>query len=358
MSSYSLARALYEERGAAGSSWSARVALAAVGADRVAAHLTHWATRPKPSASVARVDEVAAPVASAPRVEAPVHKHSKTALSLGAAAVDTVVLAGPLAYLHAQRRKYVVGDLPTSVTPERFKQLTKMSWRGAVLDTASRASMRTAYFGVSTALDPYDRDIGAAASVVIGAPLASLVGVPTTQCGTHGKNVRLSARPPHGAFSGVWKTMRAEGLYVAAAEAVNRAVRHGLEMGADIPADTREGAQFGASTLAGALGGASAAAVSHSANCQAAWLQLVKRGALPERFGLPSSWPPVFQKNAIRAFGPRAAIGMLTGVVAANVREAVAAHLTTPPPPTPATTVAGPATPLRQVRGPVAVAAA
>jgi hypothetical protein len=261
-------------------------------------------------------------------------KTSKTEMSVGAAVIDTALLAYPLNVLHSARRRALVGELSPSMTADRWARLSSPSAAGAVLDAAGRLGYRLPYFGVSTVADAYlGRDLGAIASVVVGAPLASFFGVPVGQFAGHGRNVKLRAGTPSFAFAGYGPMVKSEAVYTAACLFADRATRKALEDHAGIPADTRDGAQYGAATVAGIAGGVLASVVSHPANCMSGFSQLLGEGQLSAPLGAVHQWPEHLKRNALRALTPRLGIGALAGGVAAVGREFIASKVQ--PPPTP-----------------------
>lgn len=271
-------------------------------------------------------------------------KFSKTEMSVAAALVDTAVLAYPLNVLHSARRRALVGHMKPAVPANRWARLSQPSATGAALDAVCRLGYRLPYFGVSTVADAYlGRDLGAVASVFVGAPLASLVGVPVGQVAGHGRQTKLRNGAPSSAFAGYGAMVKSEAVYTAASLVADRAVRKALEDHAGIPADTREGAQYTAAAVAGSAGGMLASIVSHPANCISGFSQLLGAGQLSAPLGSVTHWPQHIKANAMRALLPRMGIGALAGGVAAVGRELIASKVKTPPTPKP--TVKAPANP-------------
>jgi len=266
-------------------------------------------------------------------------KASKTEMSVGAAVIDTALLAYPLNVLHSARRRALVGTLSPSMTAERWARLSTPSAAGAALDAAGRLGYRLPYFGVSTVADAYlGRDLGAIASVVVGAPLASFFGVPVGQLAGHGRSLQLKSGTPSFAFSGYGSMVKSEAVYTAASLLADRATRKALEDHLGIPADTRDGAQYKAAATAGIAGGVLASIVSHPANCMSGFSQLLGEGQLSSPLGAPHQWPEHLKRNALRALTPRLGIGALAGGVAAVGREFIASKVQAPPNPKAAAT--------------------
>jgi len=266
--------------------------------------------------------------------------YSKTEMSVAAALADTALLAYPLNVLHSARRRLLVRDMRPAMSAARWERLSNPSATGAALDAVSRLGFRLPYFGVSTVADAYfGRDFGAVASVFVGAPLASFVGVPIGQVTSHGKHTTLRHGAPSSAFAGYGPMVKSEAIYTAASLVADRAVRKSLEDHASIPADTRDGAQYTAAAVAGSAGGVLASIVSHPANCVSGFSQLLGAGQLSAPLGEMSHWPQQLKANAMRALVPRMGIGALAGGVAAVGRELIASKVNPPPAPKPAASV-------------------
>jgi len=266
--------------------------------------------------------------------------YSKTEMSVAAALVDTALLAYPLNVLHSARRRALVGQMKASVPADRWARLSQPSTAGAALDAVCRLGYRLPYFGVSTVADAcLGRDFGAVASVVVGAPLASFVGVPIGQVTSHGRHTTLRHGAPSSAFAGYGAMVKSEAVYTAASLVADRAVRKALQDHAGIPADTQDGAQYTAAAVAGSAGGVLASIVSHPANCVSGFSQLLGAGQLSAPLGEMSHWPQQLKANAMRALVPRMGIGALAGGVAAVGRELIASKVNPPPAPKPAASV-------------------